>query len=246
MNTPEKNKSRARLEQREADIIQAATTLFASDGFHATSTRKIAAKAGVSEGTVFHYFSTKNALLLAILDGFYENLIESARKVVEETMDTHERLTFLANNHLRALSENQAIMMRLIQVYLSVDINYFLDYPKSHIHQLNYRYTRIFDNVIREGIERGYLDGNLELPAIRDLFFGGLEYSMRTALGKKNTRNLNSYVGKIIDPLWVSMQKVNAEADKPVSDADQRLEQACKRVEKAAAKLEKAAKTSGH
>ena len=55
-------------------------------------------------------------------------------------------------------SDNQAIMMRLIQVYLSVDVNYYLDYKNSHIHQLNYRYTRIFDNVIREGIERGYLD----------------------------------------------------------------------------------------
>ena len=79
MNISEnKNQTRKRLEQREADILEAATTLFAADGFHATSTRKIAAAAGVSEGTVFHYFNTKNALLLAILDGFYEGLIETA------------------------------------------------------------------------------------------------------------------------------------------------------------------------
>ena len=170
MNKLEKNKSRTRLEQREADIVQAATALFARDGFHATSTRKIAAAAGVSEGTVFHYFSTKNALLLAILDEFYDHLITSARQGVEEVMDTRDRLLFLATNHLRMLLDNQALMMRLIQVYLSVDINYYLDYKKTHIHELNYRYTRIFDGVIREGIERGDLHADLELAAIRDLF----------------------------------------------------------------------------
>jgi AcrR family transcriptional regulator len=237
----EKNKPRTRLEQREADILQAATTLFASDGFHATSTRKIAASAGVSEGTVFHYFSTKNALLLAILDDFYEHLIESAREGVQETMDTRERLLFLANNHLRVLLDNQALMMRLIQVYLSVDVNYFVDYKNSHLHALNYRYTRIFDGVIREGIERGCLNQDLELPALRDLFFGGLEYGMRTLLGKKNVREVHGYVEKIVDPLWASMQ-VSSERAENGTDRAGRLEQTCERLEKAAARLERAAK----
>jgi AcrR family transcriptional regulator len=236
-----KNQTRKRLEQREADILQAATGLFAVDGFHATSTRKIAAAAGVSEGTVFHYFNTKNALLLAILDGFYEGLIETASECVQTTMDTRERLILLARNHLRALLENQAIMMRLIQVYLSVDVNYYLDYKSSHIHLLNYRYTRIFDNVIREGIQRGYLDEDLELSAIRDLFFGGLEYGMRTLLGRKSTDRIATYVEHIVEPLWLSMQTGGGDGDAPGVTPAQRLEQACLRVEKAAKKLEKAA-----
>ena len=112
MNNLDKNKSRARLEQRESDIMEAATRLFAEEGFHGTSTRKIAAAAGVSEGTLFHYFSTKNVLLLAILDDFYAKLIESAQDVTQEVMGTHDRLLLLAKNHLRALMENQALMMR--------------------------------------------------------------------------------------------------------------------------------------
>ena len=200
MNISEsKNKTRKRLEQREADILEAATGLFAADGFHATSTRKIAAAAGVSEGTVFHYFNTKNALLLAILDAFYEELIESAGECVQQTMDTRERLLLLARNHLRALLENQAIMMRLIQVYLSVDVNYYLDYKNSHIHQLNYRYTRIFDQVIREGVERGYLDPELKLSALRDLFFwrAGIRhaYPVRQEKHRSNRRLRRGYRG---------------------------------------------------
>jgi AcrR family transcriptional regulator len=233
------NKPRARLEQREADIREAATRLFASDGFHATSTRKIAAAAGVSEGTVFHYFSTKNALLLAILDEFYEELTESAREGMQDIMNTRERLLFLAQNHLRALLNNQALMIRLLQVYLSVDINYYTDYKNTHIHDLNYQYTRIFNAVIREGIERGDLNPGLELPAIRDLFFGGLEYGMRTLLGRNNTDDITTYVQAIVDPLWDSMQRTDAEPADSTASLDQRLEKACLRLEKAANKLEK-------
>lgn len=234
------NKPRARLEQREADILDAATKLFASDGFHATSTRKIAAAAKVSEGTVFHYFSTKNALLLAILDNFYDDLTDSARAGIEEIMDTRERLLFLAKNHIRILLKNQALMMRLIQVYLSVDVNYYVDYKNSHIHDLNYQYTRLFNNVIREGIERGALDPALELPAIRDLFFGGLEYGMRTLLGKNKSDDVATYVQAIVDPLWNSMQRKSTVPAQEHHELEQRLEQACLRVEDLAKKLERA------
>ena len=84
MSSVDKNKSRTRLEQRESDIIDSATQLFAKEGFHGTSTRKIASAAGVSEGTLFHYFSTKNVLLLAILDGFYNDLVESAQEGMQD------------------------------------------------------------------------------------------------------------------------------------------------------------------
>jgi len=241
MNKPEPNKSRARLEQRESDILQAATRLFADEGFHTTSTRKIAAEAGVSEGTLFHYFKTKNILLQAILDDFYAQLIESARDGVAEVMGTRERLLFLAKNHLRALMDNQALMMRLIQVYLSVDVNYYRDYRNSPIHELNYRYTRIFDGVVKEGMERGYIKADVELPVIRDLFFGGLEYGMRTLMSRKYSKDkIAHYVEAIVEPLWQSMQAESTVTESTAAPSEQsRLEQACDRLERIAAKLEK-------
>jgi AcrR family transcriptional regulator len=244
MNKADKNKSRARLEQRESDIIEAATRLFAEEGFHGTSTRKIAAAAGVSEGTLFHYFKTKNVLLLSILDSFYNQLCESAQEGVQDIMGTRDRLLFLARNHLRSLMDNQSLMLRLIQVYLSVDVNYYKDYKNSAMHDLNYRYTRIFDNVIREGMERGYIKSDLELPALRDLFFGGLEYGMRTSMGRKySSEKIATYVEALVEPLWQSMQ--SGHTDIPASSAEDgstRLGEACERLEKIAARLEKAAR----
>lgn len=240
MKKADTNKSRARLEQRESDIMAAATRLFAEEGFHGTSTRKIASAAGVSEGTLFHYFGTKNALLQAILDDFYARLIATANDVVSEVMGTRERLQRLAKNHLRALMDNQALMMRLIQVYLSVDINYYRDYRSSPIHHLNYRYTRIFDSVVREGMERGYLRSDLELPVFRDLFFGGLEYGMRTVMGRNTSRKeIDRYVEAIVEPLWCGMQSAPGNGvrtnDKGASSS---LDESCRRLEALVDRLE--------
>ncbi len=239
MNRAELNKPRSRLEKRESDILEAATALFAEEGFHGTSTRKIAAAAGVSEGTLFNYFATKNVLLQGILDDFYDRLIESAQEGMRDVMGTRERLLFLARTHLRMLMDNQALMMRLIQVYLSVDVNYYLNYKNTPLHELNYRYTRIFDAVVREGMARGDITAELELSAIRDLFFGGLEYGMRTMMGRNsNRKKVEHYVEALVEPLWHSMQPQHG-GHPPEQPLTGRLEAACERLEQVAGRLER-------
>ena len=52
---------------REQALIEAASKLFASRGFEATTTREIAAKAGCAEGLIHRYFQSKAGLLLAII-----------------------------------------------------------------------------------------------------------------------------------------------------------------------------------
>src|SRR5829696_161720 len=54
--------------ERRQQILQTALTLFAAQGFDATSTRQIAKEAGIAEGLIFHYFPTKASLLTAILE----------------------------------------------------------------------------------------------------------------------------------------------------------------------------------
>lgn len=53
---------------RESALITAASKLFASRGFEATTTREIAAQAGCAEGLIHRYFQGKAGLLLAIVE----------------------------------------------------------------------------------------------------------------------------------------------------------------------------------
>lgn len=50
------------------EILHAASRLFATKGFGGTSTREIAAAAGLRQPSLFHYFATKDAILEALLE----------------------------------------------------------------------------------------------------------------------------------------------------------------------------------
>lgn len=53
--------------ERADRIIAAAAELFARKGYQRATTKEIAATAGLAEGTIFNYFPTKRALLLATM-----------------------------------------------------------------------------------------------------------------------------------------------------------------------------------
>ncbi|MCB0194407.1 MAG: TetR/AcrR family transcriptional regulator [Anaerolineae bacterium] len=55
------------VEARRTQILMGAAQVFADKGFHKATTKEIARKAGVSEGTIYNYFSNKRELLLAMV-----------------------------------------------------------------------------------------------------------------------------------------------------------------------------------
>lgn len=59
---------------KKEELLKAALHLFVEFGFHATPTSKIAKDAGVANGTLFHYFKTKEELILALYKETRQNL----------------------------------------------------------------------------------------------------------------------------------------------------------------------------
>jgi AcrR family transcriptional regulator len=53
---------------RRAQLLDAATRVFAEKGFHGATVRDIARVAGLADGTLYIYFKSKNELMLGILD----------------------------------------------------------------------------------------------------------------------------------------------------------------------------------
>ena len=63
-------------------ILGAAANLFAENGFHRTSMDEVAAALGLTKPTLYHYFKTKNDVLMAILaaaTAAIETAFDSAR-----------------------------------------------------------------------------------------------------------------------------------------------------------------------
>jgi AcrR family transcriptional regulator len=61
-------------------ILEAALHLFENRGFHATTTKAIAERAGVAEGTIFNYFETKEDIAVHFFEREVDHAIETVRK----------------------------------------------------------------------------------------------------------------------------------------------------------------------
>src|SRR5277367_6059307 len=87
---PRKNMLKARKapgqvrSQETVDVIlEASARILESDGLRGFNTNAIAAKAGVSVGSLYQYFSNKDAILFALIGSFEEVLHDAAQRAVQ-------------------------------------------------------------------------------------------------------------------------------------------------------------------
>jgi len=70
--------------ERERRIVKAAERLFARKGYAEVAMEDVAARAGLAVGTIYNYFPSKSALLLAIVRSETESLLARGRKILDD------------------------------------------------------------------------------------------------------------------------------------------------------------------
>ena len=189
---------REQVESKEEAIVAVAYEMIAAQGFSKTTIAEIAKAAGVADGTVYLYFNNKEALANAVLDAFYKDLTATAQRGVEKREHTRDRLEFLARHHLTNILEKRRILELLSIVDRAPET-----YEGSEIYQMNRAYVAVFDGVIREGVYRGDIGEHLTPWILRDIFFGTLEYAMRTMLIKGRQKKTGAVVRELVDLLMM-------------------------------------------
>lgn len=74
MSEMDSGRRAGRAEKRRHEIVEAAARVFARKGFERATTREIAREAGISEGTIYNYFASKQQLLVELADMVQEQL----------------------------------------------------------------------------------------------------------------------------------------------------------------------------
>lgn len=90
-------------------LVATAGELFWRQGYAATGVSEIIKGANATSGSFYHFFSTKDDLLLAVLDVAEERLQHAVLDPIEErSKDAEDRLNGLAVAYRECLSGNQA------------------------------------------------------------------------------------------------------------------------------------------
>ncbi|MBX3135071.1 TetR/AcrR family transcriptional regulator [Candidatus Obscuribacterales bacterium] len=79
-------------EQRRQEILDTAATMFADRGYDGTSIADIAARCGVSKALLYHYYSSKDALLYDMLHSHCQILVNTANTALQQTDEPEAQL----------------------------------------------------------------------------------------------------------------------------------------------------------
>jgi AcrR family transcriptional regulator len=82
LTNPRKKASQARSRATVDALVEATARILVREGFDKASTNRIAEKAGVSVGSLYQYFPTKEALVAAVIDRHQQDL----RRVVDNAL----------------------------------------------------------------------------------------------------------------------------------------------------------------
>ncbi|MEH7443251.1 TetR/AcrR family transcriptional regulator [Bacillus sp. JJ1122] len=92
------------MKEKEKAIIEAAIKLYATKGFSSTSIQEIVTESGISKGAFYLYFKSKDALLIAILEYYFDRIEKNLAAFDHENLPPREKfakqLTALFNTML--------------------------------------------------------------------------------------------------------------------------------------------------
>lgn len=99
-------------------VLAAALELFSNKGFHATTTAKIAQLAGVSEGTIYKYFPSKNELLKQLLTPLFLKIKNNFFIKVQNYHNLTELVSFFVEDRVQFVINNFSLFKLFIQEVL--------------------------------------------------------------------------------------------------------------------------------
>lgn len=121
-----KSKKEELVRKRSVQILEAAAHVFAQKGYHAATTKEIAAQAGVSEGTIYNYFQNKEDLLLSIPRLISETTaLPALRQMLATPITSGEEeeklLTIVLDNGFQTLQRNVDFLKVLFSTLPTMD-----------------------------------------------------------------------------------------------------------------------------
>ena len=174
-----------RKEAKRARILDAAVMEIARHGYYGTTVSMIAGRAGVADGTIYLYFKSKEAILVAIFERAMQRFHEEAQQIVARAdAPAEEKLRRFVELHLSLLGED-----RDLAVIFQVEFRHTL-----HVLELLSRsgmrnYLALIAEVVEQGKRERTFRSDMDALFAAKAVFGVLdEMATDWVLAKKNVR----------------------------------------------------------
>lgn len=129
------------------DILEAAAQVFRKKGFHGASMSDIAEAVNLRKASLYHHVSSKQEILLEILDQALELLLRRISVITESNSPADEKLRLMIREYLQILVENIDLAAVLLFEHRSLE-------RRQHARHIPNRdkFDSLWKDVLAEGV----------------------------------------------------------------------------------------------
>ena len=155
------------MSKREQEIIAAAAKVFKDKGYHAATTRDIAAAVGIQQATLYYYISSKEELLYLVVREPIVRLFSQVEEIVKATIPTRAKIARALHAHLAAFDANYPHMFVYVQ-----ELPHLIDTLQDKIRESPSRYQHLWEDLLQQGVASGELRADLDIIATVFMIMG--------------------------------------------------------------------------
>ena len=171
-------------QDKHHQIIEAAVRVFARNGYYNSRVSDIAREAGVASGTIYLYFKTKDAILVALFREKMAAWVAHVRAEIAGEPDAVAKIRRLVALHFGVL-ENDPALAEVVQVELRQGHKFFRG---ASAHEIS-AYFELIGSILEEGQAVGAIRRDLPVKVATKVLFGAMDQVATSwVLGKRKYR----------------------------------------------------------
>jgi AcrR family transcriptional regulator len=148
---PERAALRRRYERKRAQVVLDAARVFARSGYDQTSVPDLSEALGMAAGALYHYFDSKQDLLIAICDQLMDPLLAEAEELLADERPSADRLRALLRLWVGHVIEHRDHMLVFQQERHVIEQGGQWRKVREH----RKRFERLLDAALRQAREDG-------------------------------------------------------------------------------------------
>ena len=144
-------------EAKRRNIALSCQGILYEHGIENLTISQIAQTAGVGKGTIYEYFANKEDIVFEIITTIVQSNIEALETLVDAPLPTREKLFAFA--YAVFDGEAGARHLKMFKEFLAVSLTHQNEKMIAFSEQTRAKFHALLERIIREGIERGELEG---------------------------------------------------------------------------------------
>ena len=141
-----------RAEERRQQILGAALACFARKGYHKTTMDDIVAESGLSKGTLYWYFESKDDLFFSLVNSFFLEMQQDIGAIFDQPSSATDKLRTLGHAFASFFQEVADFLNVFFEFYMQSTLNEQLN---QLFHSMLSEYRGMIAGIIEEGFKAG-------------------------------------------------------------------------------------------